>query len=241
MVAIFCPSVPRREKSEEEVDAAQTSIRSFVTVHKCDMFDSLPVAARSIKPAAAKAPPTKPDRRTAAVAKSRVSTGTRGVRIWITLTFVIGELKGDEGRTARDRAMLCNSVVEASSYVKVVLGYKDKGTDWIEQRLKGVQNPEEGSLARRGEDGKTKYIKLSQDEKTIAVQMHDQMIADGWSSRDTIKHLQSTIERFRNVVASSITAWRKAGDNGAKDKRGAPPVVPPHIRQAVKDKVFSFR
>jgi hypothetical protein len=237
---MFTPSVPRRE---EEVDAVQTSIRSFGTIYQRDIFGLLPVDAGSNKLAVVNDPPKKPDRRTAAVGKRPVSTGIRGVRKWVAVTFVIGELKGDEGRTARDRAMLCDAVVEASSYVKVVLGYKDKGADWIEQRLKGVQNPDEGPLARRGADGKTKYIKLSPDEKMIAVQMHDQMIAEGWSSRETIKHLQLTIGRFRNVVASSITAWRKPeeSNNGAQVKLGAPPVVTPDIRQAIKEKVCSFR
>jgi hypothetical protein len=156
------------------------------------MFGLLSVAARSNKPTVVKDPPTKPDRRTAADGKRRVSTGTRGGRKWITVTLVFGKRQGDEGRIARDTAMLCDDV-EASSYVKVVLGYKDKVADWVEQRLKGVQNPEEGHLARRGEGGKTKYVKLSPDEKTITIQMHDQMIAEGWSSRETIKHFNSTI------------------------------------------------
>jgi hypothetical protein len=118
---MFCPSVPRREKSEEEV---QTSMITFGQVYQCDMLGLLPVAARSNKPAVVKAPPTKPDRRKVNVGNPRVSTGTRGVRRWVTVTFVIGEFKGDEGRVARDRAMLCDAVVEASSYVKVVPGYK---------------------------------------------------------------------------------------------------------------------
>jgi hypothetical protein len=88
----------------------------------------------------------------------------------------------------------------------MVLGYKDNGADSIEQRLKGVQQPEEGPLAWRVGDGKTKCIKLLSDEMKIAVHMLGQMIAEVWSSRDTIKHKQSTIERFCNVVAASIMA-----------------------------------
>jgi hypothetical protein len=195
----------------------QTSIASFGQGYQRDMFGLLPVAARSNTPGVVQAPPTKPDRRKATVGKPRASTSTRGVRKWVTVTSVIGELKGDEGRIARDRAMLCEVVVEASSYVKEVPGYKDKVADWIEQRLKGVQNPEEGPSARRSEDGKTKYVKLSSDEKTIAVQMHDQMIAEGWSSLGTMTFLYSTIQRFRNVVASSINA--EDGNNERKSRR----------------------
>jgi hypothetical protein len=88
----------------------------------------------------------------------------------------------------------------------MVLGYKDNGADSIKQRLKGGQQPEEGPLAWRVRDGKTKGIKLLSDEMKIAVQMLDQMIAEFWSSRDTIKHKQSTIERSCNVEAASIVA-----------------------------------
>jgi hypothetical protein len=148
-----------------------------------DVFVLLPVAARSNKLAVVKSRQrilTDARPLLQHVGKRRVSAGPRGVSKWVTVTFVIVELKGDEGRRiARDRAMLCDAVVVARSDVKVVVGYKDKGADWIEQRLKSVQNPDEGPLARRGADGKTMYIKLSPDEKTIAVQMHDQKIAEG--------------------------------------------------------------
>jgi hypothetical protein len=188
---MFCPSVPRREKSEEVLDVVQTSVVSFGQGYQRDMLGLRPVAARSNKPGVVKAPPTKPARRKATTGKPRESSGTRGVRKWVTVTFVIGELKGAEGRIARDRAMLCEVVVEANSYVKEVPGYKDMVTDWIEQRLKGVQSPEEGPPARQSEDGKTKYVKLSLDEKTIADQMHDQMNAEGWSALKTMTFLHS--------------------------------------------------
>jgi hypothetical protein len=88
IVAMFCLSVPRRE---EEVDAVQTSIRSFGTIYKRDIFCLLPVDARSNKPAVVNDPPKKPDRRMAAVGKRPVSTGIRGVRQWVAVTFFIAE------------------------------------------------------------------------------------------------------------------------------------------------------
>jgi hypothetical protein len=94
----------------------------------------------------------------------------------------------------------------------VVLGYEEKGADSIEQRWRGVQQPEERPLSR-GEDSKTKYIKSFPGKKEVAVQMHDQMIVVGCSSRDTIKHMQSDLERFCNRVAASVTALRKAANS----------------------------
>ena len=85
-------------------------------------------------------------------------------------SFAVGEFKGDAGRTARDRAMLLDDVVEAAFHVKVLFGYEQKGADWIQKKLDGEDNPDQGPLARRGEDGKTKYIKLSADEEQTAVQ-----------------------------------------------------------------------
>jgi hypothetical protein len=83
-----------------------------------DVFVLLPVAARSHKLAV-----VKPRQRILTdaqpllqhVGKRRVSTGPRGVSKWVTVTFVIVELKGDKGRMARDRAMLCDAVVGARS------------------------------------------------------------------------------------------------------------------------------
>jgi hypothetical protein len=85
---MFCLSVPRRE---EEVDAVQTSIRSFGTTYQRDIFGLLPVDARPNKLAVVNDKPKKPDRRTAAVGKRPVSTGIRVVRKWVAVTFVIGE------------------------------------------------------------------------------------------------------------------------------------------------------
>jgi hypothetical protein len=85
---MFCLSVPRRK---DEVDAVQTSIRSFGTIYQRDVFCLPPVDARSNKPAVVNDPPKKPDRRTAAVGKRPVSTGIRGIRKRVAVTFVIGE------------------------------------------------------------------------------------------------------------------------------------------------------
>jgi hypothetical protein len=80
--------VPRRE---EEVDAVQTGIRSLGTICQRDIFGLLPDDARSNKLAVVNDTPKKPDRRTAAVCNRHVSTGIRGFRKWVAVTFVIGE------------------------------------------------------------------------------------------------------------------------------------------------------
>lgn len=245
---MFCPSLPAREDSHSDEEDKQTSILSYGTVYKRDVLGLLPLAARSNKPAVSRKSAPQADSCSAAAApKKRAAHAARGIGKWVTVSLVVGELKGDEGRTARDRAMLRGDIVEPASYVKLMLGYQEKGAEWIEKRLAGECNPKEGPLAKRGEDGKTKYIKLSADEKQTAVQMYDQMVADGWSSRQAIAHMQSSIDRFRNVSPSSISGWRKAaaaeGNNGEqageeqKRKAGSPPVVPPDVRQAIKDKV----
>ena len=93
----------------------------------------------------------------------------------VAIILIIGELKGDEGRTARDRAMLLGEVAEPGSYIKVVLGFERKGKTWIEKQLAGETDPAERALAKRGAHGKTKCIKLSAEEKQVA-QMYDSVM-----------------------------------------------------------------
>jgi hypothetical protein len=78
-----------------------------IKIYQRDVYGLLAVAARSIKLVVVKAPKTKPDRRTAAVGKRRVSTGTRGVQPWVTITDFImaGEMKGEDGRMAQSHAV----------------------------------------------------------------------------------------------------------------------------------------
>jgi hypothetical protein len=65
-----------REESEEETDAAHTIMKTIGAVHQRDMFGLPSLAAHSYKPRC-ESPPAKPERRTAAVAKRRASTGAR--------------------------------------------------------------------------------------------------------------------------------------------------------------------
>ena len=184
-------------------------------------------------------PPAKVNSCAAPASKKRKASGARGIGTWVEVSFVVGELKGDAGKSARERAMLLDDVVEAAFHVKVLFGYELKGADWIQKKLDGEDNPDQSPLARRGEDGKTKYIKLSADEKQTVVQVYDSLLAAGWSVRETIKHMHEKLDRYRNVSASSISSWRKAQAAGSHNERkaGAPPVVLSEIKDQIEEKV----
>lgn len=248
---MFQPDVPQRPLAELDA-SGQSNIKAFGSVHKRDVNGLLPLAARSIlQPVAKKHTPAVARPAQKAPQIEAKAAAARGVGQWITVTLIIGELKGDEGRTARDRAMLLGDVAEPASYVKVVLGFERKGKAWIEKMLAGETDPAEGALAKRGADGKTKYIKLSAEEKQTAVQIYDSVLEQGYSARRALQHMQTSVLRFANVSASSVSAWRKseqtAGDNNSADlvatasgkaaHRGAPAVVPQEVRDEVKRKV----
>jgi hypothetical protein len=243
---MFFPSVPARDEVKPEADRAQTSIKSFGQLHNRDVKGLLPLACRTDKPAVKRAAPTNADNCAATVPKKRKASAARGIGIWLRISFVIGELKGDEGRTARVRAML-QDVVDGAFHVKVLFGYEQKGVEWFEKKLAGEENPSQGPLARRGEDGKTKYIKLSAGEKHAATQVYDSLIAAGWTSRAAINHMHENFDRFCNGSSSSISSWRNAQSAGSNNseqiaqddnrKAGAPPVVPQEIKDEIKKKV----
>jgi hypothetical protein len=236
---MFRPSIPARDVSVSELERAVTRISAFGTLHHRGANGVLPVELLESRKSA---PRKKPDSSCAKKCKA-----ARGIRQWIKVSFVVGELGGDQGRTLRDRGMLRGDVLEPAVYIKVMFGFEQKGAQWIEDRLAGEELPDEGPLARRGTDGRTKYIKLSADEKKTAVQMYDQLIAAGWSARAALNHMKDSYDRYRNMAASSITAWRStmAGqsnnsgktDEAHKRKAGAPPSIPGEVRDKVNEKV----
>ena len=81
----------------------------------------------------------------------------------------------------------------------MVVGFERKGKAW--KKIAGEIDLAEG--AKRGADGKTKYIKLSAEEKQTAVQIDDSVLQQGHSARQALQHMQTSVLRFANVSASS--------------------------------------
>ena len=234
---MFQPDVPQRPLAELDA-SGQSNIKAFGTVHKRDVNGLLPLAARSIlQPVAKKHTPAVARPAQKAPQIEAKAAAARGVGQWITVTLIIGELKGDEGRTARDRAMLLGDVAEPASYVKVVLGFERKGKAWIEKMLAAETDPAEGALAKRGADGKTKYIKLSAEEKQTAVQIYDSV----WSRATAQDGHCSTCRR---VFCVSPTSLRRPCRRGASRSRprgtttalmlSQPPAAKPRVAERLQ-------
>lgn len=241
---------------DQPVEPSQTCITSFGSIYKRDSDGLLPecILEQLSRSAIVRQPRPVPELPGPMPSTPPVLSAS-GVAKWVSLTFVVGKLEGDAARLERDKAMLLGDFDSEGKvgYVRVTLGYETKTKAWIKQRLEGVSEPDEGPIAKRGSDGESKYVKLSPNEKQTAVEIFDALIKGGYGVRKAVKHMQENYQRFRNVSAASIKSWRSPGtaaeiNNSEEEQpgpsnsvtRGAPPQVPEHVRQAIKDKVIKM-
>ena len=92
-------------------------------------------------------------------------------------------------------------------------------------------------------EGKARYIKLSDREKDFALSTYDSLISQGWGVNEARKFINELGHPFSRVCAASINTWRsKLGASTVPDssKAGRPSVIPLEHRQAIMTEVQSM-
>lgn len=153
------------------------------------------------------------------------------------------EPKPKKARTSKPRE---KKVKQAEEFdVKVVfivgtIGGWNAKEDYVVVQLSIAPTAEFVKRGNKEEDGKARYIKLSDREKQLAINTFDSLRSQGWGVNEATRHLNSLGHPFTNVSVSSIQTWQKklgVTTVPSTSAAGRPPIIAPEHREAIMKEV----
>jgi hypothetical protein len=151
--------------------------------------------------------------------------------------------KPKKARTSKPREKKVKQPEECDVKVIFIVGTTGEWNakeDYVVVQLSIAPTAEFVKRGNKEEEGKARYIKLTDREKQLAINTFDSLRSQGWGVNEAIRHLNTLGHPFTNVALSSIQTWQKklgVTTVPLTSASGRPPIIAPEHREAIMKEV----